>query len=108
MLQEHYTKILDALTEWTVGVHHNQSKPGRKISGRPRKDNTDNEPSQPINGHPVVLSIKAVASPCDWCENTCSKEKTYSRSPGSNVWRGKCEDCGEKRNILTGQLNFTK
>jgi hypothetical protein len=105
MLQEHYSKILDELTEWRIGVD-NYFK--NSVPGRPRLDKKENEASNPINGYPVVLSVKAIAKPCEWCEGTCTKEKTYRRSLGSNLWTAKCQDCGETRNIHTSQINFTK
>ena len=102
MLTEHFTKILDHFTEWTFGVHHNQSKPGKKL-GRPHKDDSP-DAGIPINAHPVVIEHKPLAYPCEWCNNICTKQKLYTRSIKSNVWNAKCGDCGEKRNILTGQL----
>ena len=102
MQEEHYIKILDELTEWKIGVHLSSG------SGRPKTKIKNEEDSDPINGHPVVLSYKTIAQPCDWCEGTCSKEKTYRRSLGSNLWTGKCQDCGEKRHILTSDINITK
>ena len=105
MLTEHYTKILDTLTEWRLGVDNYHKS---KVGGRPRLDKTENEHSNPINAYPVVLAVKTSASACDWCDGTCTKEKTYSRSTGSNVWRAKCQDCGETRNFHTSDIKFTK
>ena len=108
MLTEHYTKILDALTEWQFGVHHNQSKPGRKVCGRPRKEDPDNEPGIPLNAHPVVITFKPVVHQCEWCDGFCTKQKSFKRSIGSNIWLAKCEDCGESRNIPTSKINQNK
>jgi hypothetical protein len=105
MLTEHYSKILDELTEWKIGV---DSYFKTKIPGRPRKDATDNEASEPLKGYPVVLSLKKIAQPCEWCSGTCTQAKVYKRSLDSNLWRAKCEECGETRNIHTSQINFTK
>lgn len=105
MLQEHYTKILDELTEWRVGVE-GYHKHG--VSGRPRKDEKENEPKNPINGHPVVISLKTIAKPCEWCSNSCTQEKTYRRSINSNLWTAKCGDCKETRNFHTSQINRDK
>jgi hypothetical protein len=105
MLHEHYIKILDELTEWRVGV---DSYFKTKVAGRPRKDETDNEHSNPINGYPVVTGLKVIATPCEWCTNSCTQEKTYRRSINSNLWTGKCQDCGETRNFHTSQINRDK
>ena len=108
MQTEHYTKILDALTEWHFGIHQNASKPGRKVCGRPRKEDSDYEPGIPLNPHPVVTSVKTIERPCEWCDGTCTKQKSFKRSIGSNIWQAKCEDCGENRNIPTGKINTDK
>lgn len=104
MLNEHYTKILDKFTEWTIGVHQSSSKPGRKVGGRPRKDESENEPSKPLNGHPTVLSYKPQPTACEWCQDQCQFSKTYRRTPQSQLWDGKCNDCGESRKIHTSQI----
>ena len=105
MLTEHYNKILDDLTEWKIGVDNYHKT---KISGRPRLDKKDNEASEPLKGYPVVLALKKAAHPCDWCDGTCVQNKVYTRTPSSNLWKAKCQDCGEIRNIHTSQINFTK
>lgn len=100
MLTEHFTKILDHFTEWTIGVHQST------LTGRPSKKSQ--EDSQPINGHPVVIAYKTLVQPCDWCDGVCSKEKIYKRTIGSKIWQAKCQDCGEKRNILANEIVVDK
>jgi len=107
MLTEHFTAILDFFAEWKIGVEKSKTASG-KVCGRPPKDDLDNELNNPIRGFPVVLSYKTIAHPCDWCNEVCFKEKVYKRSIGSNVWQAKCQDCGGKRNFLTGEINSDK
>lgn len=73
--------------------------------GKPRKNRPIGECNVTVA---PLLAVKPTAYPCEWCDGTCSKEKTYSRSPNSNLWRAKCQDCGEKRQIHTSQINITK
>jgi formate-dependent phosphoribosylglycinamide formyltransferase (GAR transformylase) len=68
------------------------------------KDEQQNEPSQPLNGHPTVLAYKPKPTDCEWCEGQCQSSKTYSRTPTSQLWNGKCQDCGETRKIHTSQI----
>jgi len=102
MLEEHYSKILDELTEWKIGVDNYFKS---KIVGRRRKDGDENELSEPLRGYPVVLSLKKIARPCEWCDNACTQAKIYKRPINSNLWQAKCEECGEKRHIHTSQIN---
>ena len=89
MHKQEFHKILDQLCEWritadTIGKNENGTR--KKI----RKDH-----SEPIVGYEVVLSYKPREHKCGWCHGTCSKEKTFSRSPDSHIWKFHCKDCKE-------------
>ena len=49
-------------------------------------------------GYPVVLAYLPQTTFCSWCEEEaiCPNEKIISRSPGSQLWEGKCKDCGKR------------
>jgi hypothetical protein len=95
MQKEHFKIIVSELAE-------PKFDPELDHRGKPRKNRPIGECNDTI---PPVLVIKAIAHPCEWCERICTKEKTYSRSPGSNLWRGKCNECGERRQIHTSEIN---
>lgn len=89
MHKDEFHKILDQLCEWretadTIGRNEDGSK--RKI----RKDH-----SEPLKGYDVVLSYKSKEYKCNWCHGTCTKEKTFSRSLDSHIWKFHCKDCKE-------------
>lgn len=107
MLQEHFTMILSYFTVWKIGADKHIAKT-KSYTGRPRKNAVDGEDSDPIKGFPTVLSHKVIPQECDWCEGTCVNQKQYKRSIGSNIWQAKCQDCGLKREIPTGEINKTK
>jgi hypothetical protein len=105
MQKEHYLKILEQVADFRIGVDNYFKS---KISGRPRKDGTDNEPAQPINAYPVVLAYHERQVPCEWCEDRCSSQKTYRRPINSQLWDAKCSDCGLSRKFHTTQINSDK
>ena len=96
MLKEQFHKFLDIFTQWEIGSDSLVIKRPEKARG------TKNERHYPEKGYTVVLSHKPHQTACEWCENQCSGRKTYSRSPGSKIWNGKCSDCGEKRHFCSG------
>lgn len=98
MQKEKWLNLINDITE-------RKYDPDLDYTGKPRK----NRPFGDCN--PTVaplLVVKPNAYPCEWCQRICSKEKTYSRSAHTNLWRAKCQDCGEKRNIHTSQINSDK
>jgi len=100
MQKDHFHKHLDQLTEWTVATDI--------LVCKTEKKGTKNQYHPPEKGYTVVLKHKPLEYPCEWCGDTCSQEKLYRRSSGSNVWAAKCQDCGQKRNFHTSEINTNK
>jgi hypothetical protein len=98
MLKEQFQNLINSYVE-------PKFDPELDHTGKPRKNRPVGECNATLA---PLLVVKQIAHPCEWCERTCTKEKTYSRSAGSNLWRGKCQDCGEKRQIHTSQINDDK
>ena len=102
MLKEQFHLILDKFTEYITDGSENLvfKDPAtiRRKKNTPLEDQRD--AAKPEKGHTVVLSHKPQQVPCEWCDDQCSGRKAYSRSPGSQIWTGKCRDCGEKRQFL--------
>ena len=112
MLKELFHQHLDQLGKtWDIASDMLVIKYPSKVKKRRIKENTEQEKyerTKPEKGYTVVLEHKPIAYACEWCEGTCSKEKTYSRSLGSNIWRAKCQDCGQRRNFHTSEINKNK
>ena len=102
MLTEYFIQILDHFTEWRIGADTFHKT---KLAGRPKKEVDE---SDPLKGYPVVLAYKTIPQPCEWCDSVCTKQKTYTRPIRSNIWKAKCQDCGETRNFHTSEINKTK
>ena len=104
MLKELFHQHLDLLgrkwEEATDNIVLKEPKKNRKATTEEGKY----ERTRPAKGYTVVTQCQVKSYPCEWCDGFCSKEKTYSRSANSDLWRGKCEDCGTKRNFHTSQI----
>jgi RNase P subunit RPR2 len=106
MRKEQFHQCLEGLacyiedaTDMMVVKHPEQVKKRRVENNK----SEEYERTRPAKGHTVVLSHTPQTSTCDWCQSPCSGRKTYSRSIGSQIWNGKCSDCGEKRRFYAGQ-----
>jgi hypothetical protein len=98
MLKEQFQNLINSYVE-------PKFDPELDHKGQPRKNRPIGECNETVA---PLFAVKQIAYPCDWCDETCSKEKTYSRSPNSNIWRAKCQDCGDRRQIHTSQINVAK
>lgn len=109
MRKEQFHQVLAELTEFIedasdmlVVKHPDKVARRRKNENKPARPDPS-ERDKPAKGYTVVLSHKPRQVSCEWCQGQCSSPKTYSRTPGSPIWRGKCGDCGEKRQFYPGQ-----
>lgn len=106
MLKEIFHNYLDKLQyvweEATDNIVIKEPKKNRKSK------EGEYERTRPAKGYTVVTKQPERIYPCEWCDGFCSKEKTYSRSADSNLWRAKCQDCGERRNFHTSEITSAK
>lgn len=99
MLKKLFHQLLDAHTVWV-----DNSTDNRNVTDENGNISQPAAKSQPERGYEVVLAHRPRITICDWCSGTCSKEKTYRRSIGSNVWTAKCQDCGKTHKIPTREV----
>jgi hypothetical protein len=93
-----YLSTLTNLCDFVVGTSQMVGANGKGYKGE--KSRIKDECPE-AGGYPVVIKYKPRTITCTWCneEAQLPNTKIIARTPGSQLWEGKCKDC--KRRVTT-------
>ena len=94
-----YLNTLTNMCDFVIGTSQMIGAGGKGYKGDKNPKETRDPPE--AGGYPVVIKFKPRTTICSWCseETLLPNTKIIARTPGSNLWEGKCKDC--KRKVTT-------